>query len=155
MPPTETKERKIEFPSTLDRYYASAIYGLTQPTQFVQSHPAHRGLLTKSRISHSQISKEPKTSLLARSELVFTWLIRWWGGDSANAVPHEINFASEFPTFGEIAEVNSAWVQWPSLALGEPPSWSWLTPMPGKYALPDSLLETSQGAAVKQIEFHS
>ena len=55
-------------------------------------------------------------------------------GDSANAVPHDINYASEFPTFGEIAEVNSTGVQWSSLALGEPPWWSWLTPMPGKYA---------------------
>ncbi len=42
-------------------------------------------------------------------------------GDSANAVPHNINYASEFPTFGEIAEVNSTGVQWSSLALGEPP----------------------------------
>ena len=56
-------------------------------------------------------------------------------GDSANAVPHNINYASEFPTFGEIAEVNSTGVQWSSLALGEPPWWSWLTPMPGKYAV--------------------
>ncbi len=42
-------------------------------------------------------------------------------GESANAVPHNINYASEFPTFGEIAEVNSAGMQWSSLALGEPP----------------------------------
>ena len=55
-------------------------------------------------------------------------------GDSANAVPHDINDAPEFPTFGEIAEVNSTAVQWSSLALGEPPCWSWLTPTPGKYA---------------------
>ena len=27
-------------------------------------------------------------------------------------------------------------MQWKSLTLGEPPSWSWLTPGPGKYALP-------------------
>ena len=30
--------------------------------------------------------------------------------------------------------VNHSEVQWSSLTLGEPPSWSWLTPEPGKYA---------------------
>jgi len=28
-------------------------------------------------------------------------------GSSANAAPHNRNYASEFPTFGEIAEVNT------------------------------------------------
>ena len=43
-------------------------------------------------------------------------------GDSANAVPPRRNNASEFPTFGEVAEVNSSGVQWISLALKGPPS---------------------------------
>ena len=55
-------------------------------------------------------------------------------GIARTQFPTNINYASEFPTFGEIAEVNPARVQWKGLALGEPPSWSWLTPMPGKYA---------------------
>ena len=40
-------------------------------------------------------------------------------GDSANVFPHDMNYASEFPTFGEIAEVNLTGVQWSSLALGK------------------------------------
>jgi len=32
--------------------------------------------------------------------------------------PHRINYASEFPTFEEIAEVNPTGVQWKGLALG-------------------------------------
>ena len=64
-------------------------------------------------------------------------------GDSANAVPHDRNYASEFPTFGEIAEVNSIGVQWSSLALGEPPCWSRLTPTPGKYVLMLVLMKVS------------
>ena len=55
-------------------------------------------------------------------------------GKARTQSPTKRNYASEFPTFGEIAEVNPTWVQWKGLALGEPPSWSWLTPMPGKYA---------------------
>ena len=39
-------------------------------------------------------------------------------------------------------------MQWKGLALGEPPSWSWLTPQPGKYDHgTDSLVDT--------IQFHS
>ena len=38
--------------------------------------------------------------------------------------PHNINYASEFPTLEEIAEVNLSGVQRISLALEVPPSWS-------------------------------
>ncbi len=42
--------------------------------------------------------------------------------DSANAVPTIRNCTPEFPTFGGIAKVNpDRGVQWPGLALGEPP----------------------------------
>ena len=47
--------------------------------------------------------------------------------------PTNKNDALELPTFGVIVEVSSSSVQWKSLTLGESPSWSWLTPMPGKY----------------------
>ena len=36
--------------------------------------------------------------------------------------PMITNYAVEFPTFEEIAEVSTAGVQWISLALGKPPS---------------------------------
>ena len=36
-------------------------------------------------------------------------------------IPTNKNNALEFPTFGEIAEVNHSVVQWSSLALEEPP----------------------------------
>jgi len=42
--------------------------------------------------------------------------------DSANAVPTNRNYTTELSTFGIIAGVNPAAVQWPGLALGPPPS---------------------------------
>ena len=48
--------------------------------------------------------------------------------------PTNKNDAVELPTFGAITGVNLTEVQWKGLALGEPPSWSWFTPQPGKYA---------------------
>ena len=65
----------------------------------------------------------------------FLWVwVSLLQGIARTQFPTNINYASEFPTFGEIAEVNPTAVQWKGLALGEPPCWSWLTPMPGKYA---------------------
>ena len=55
-------------------------------------------------------------------------------GLARTQTPTTRNCAPEFPTFGEIAKVNPTEVQWKGLALGEPPSWSRLTPTPGKYA---------------------
>ena len=49
--------------------------------------------------------------------------------------PTNKNYAFELPTFGVIVGVNPTVVQWPGLTLEEPPSWSWLTSTPGKYAL--------------------
>ena len=56
-------------------------------------------------------------------------------GLARTQIPTNTNYAVEFPTFGEIAGVNPTVVQWKGLALGEPPSWSRLTPQPGKYEL--------------------
>ena len=44
------------------------------------------------------------------------------------------NCALELPTFGVIVGVNPSGVQWKGLTPEEPPSWSWLTSAPGKYA---------------------
>ena len=44
------------------------------------------------------------------------------------------NYALELPTFGVIVGVSLTGVQWRGLTLEEPPSWSWLTSAPGKYA---------------------
>ena len=55
-------------------------------------------------------------------------------GLARTQIPTNKNDDVEFPTFGEIAGVNHSLVQWSSLALEEPPSWSWLTSRPGKYA---------------------
>ena len=44
------------------------------------------------------------------------------------------NYALELPTFGVIVGVSLTGVQWKGLTLEEPPSWSWLTSAPGKYA---------------------
>ena len=49
--------------------------------------------------------------------------------------PTNKNYALELPTFGVIVGVSPTGVQWRGLALEEPPSWSRLTSVPGKYAL--------------------
>ena len=43
-------------------------------------------------------------------------------GLARTQIPTNINYAVEFPTFGEIAGVNPTEVQWKGLALEEPPS---------------------------------
>ena len=50
-------------------------------------------------------------------------------GLARTQIPTNRNDDAEFPTFGEIAGVNHSLVQWSSLALEEPPSWSWLRPL--------------------------
>ena len=57
-------------------------------------------------------------------------------GIARTQTPTNKNYALELLTFGTIAGVSPTVVQWTSLTLGEPPSWSWLTPVPGKYAQP-------------------
>ena len=42
-------------------------------------------------------------------------------GLARTQIPTNINYAIEFPTFGEIAGVNPTEVQWKGLALEEPP----------------------------------
>ena len=42
-------------------------------------------------------------------------------GLARTQIPTNINYAVEFPTFGEIAGVNPTGVQWKGLALEEPP----------------------------------
>ena len=48
--------------------------------------------------------------------------------------PTNKNYALELPTFGAIVGVSQTEVQWNGLILEEPPSWSRLTSVPGKYA---------------------
>ena len=61
-------------------------------------------------------------------------------GIARTQTPTNKNYALELLTFGTIAGVSPPVVQWTSLTLGEPPSWSWLTPVPGKYAQPTAQL---------------
>lgn len=49
-------------------------------------------------------------------------------GRARTQSPTTRNYAVEIPTFGEFAGVSTTGVQWLSLALGEPPSWSWYLP---------------------------
>ena len=48
--------------------------------------------------------------------------------------PTNKNYTLELPTFGVIVGVSLTGVQWKGLTLEEPPSWSWLTSVSGKYA---------------------
>ena len=47
--------------------------------------------------------------------------LRYKQGLARTQIPTNKNYALEFPTFGEIAEVSHPEVQWNSLALEEPP----------------------------------
>ena len=49
--------------------------------------------------------------------------------------PTNKNYALELPIFGAIVGVSQTEVQWNGLILEEPPSWSRLTSVPGKYAI--------------------
>ena len=55
-------------------------------------------------------------------------------GIARTQTPTNKNYALELFTFETIVGVSLSVVQWTGLTLGEPPSWSWLTPAPGKYA---------------------
>ena len=61
----------------------------------------------------------------------FLWLAD--KGIARTQTPTNKNYALELFTFETIVGVNLSDVQWTGLTLGEPPSWSWLTPTPGKY----------------------
>ena len=55
------------------------------------------------------------------SEFLLLLLMFDYQGLARTQIPTNINYAVEFPTFGEIAGVSSTEVQWKSLALREPP----------------------------------
>ena len=52
---------------------------------------------------------------------LFNYFIFVLKGLARTQIPTNRNYAPEFPTFGEIAEVSYSEVQWNSLALEEPP----------------------------------
>lgn len=56
---------------------------------------------------------------------VFVFFIQ---GRAGTQSPTTTNYTVEFPTFGETSGVSTSRVQWTSLALGKPPSWSWYFP---------------------------
>ena len=73
-------------------------------------------------------------SLVSYLELIEShWTSNYYSGSARTLDPTNKNYAPELSTFGIIIEVNQSEVQWTSLTLGEPPSWSGLTPVPGKY----------------------
>ena len=62
-------------------------------------------------------------------------LLLWYKGIARTQSPTNKNYALKWSTFETIVGVNQPEVQWASLILEEPPSWSWLTSEPGKYAV--------------------
>ena len=58
---------------------------------------------------------------------------KFYQGIARTQSPTNKNDALELPTFGVIVGVSPTEVQWRGLALEEPPSWSRLTSVPGKY----------------------
>ena len=65
-------------------------------------------------------------SLLAIRDLLggIPYLVYFIQGRARTQSPTNINYASESPTFGAIAQVNPPGVQWTGLAVGEPPTGS-------------------------------
>ena len=70
---------------------------------------------------------QPRQKQLAKDPLVY-FLQQNNQGRARTQSPTTRNYAVEIPTFGEFARVSTTGVQWLSLALGEPPSWSWYLP---------------------------
>ena len=77
-------------------------------------------------ISRTSTVLKCKYTCLTPSEVHGTVKLK---GLARTQIPTNRNDDAEFPTFGEIAGVNHSLVQWSSLALEEPPSWSWLRPL--------------------------
>jgi hypothetical protein len=73
------------------------------------------------------------------SDCHFAWFLIW--GIARTQSPTNKNCAFKWSTFETIVGVNWPEVQWDSLILEEPPSWSWLTSTPGKYAIIESILQ--------------
>lgn len=101
-----------------------------------------RGAVIRQKLS---IKKEhdrvrPKRVKIAQKSFGFLGSIRaiyfisFMKGRARTQCPTITNYTPESPTFGEIARVNQACVQWQGLALGERPCRSTFTPVPGKYA---------------------
>ena len=101
-------------------------------------------LMSSKQSETSESSESSVSSNLSKSSESPESSAMWKKGLARTQIPTNKNYASELPTFGVIAGVSYSVVQWSSLALGEPPWWSWLTPMPGKYALTVSRGNISQ-----------
>ena len=85
---------------------------------------------TKSRCSLNKLTKNYTIHRLGTSQLASAMI---WGIARTQS-PTNKNCALKWSTFETIVGVNQPEVQWDSLTLEEPPSWSWLTSAPGKYA---------------------
>ena len=88
---------------------------------------------TTTTTTDGNILINPQKCLQGGSEFRTEFQVEACERESANAVPTNKNCALELSTFGIIVGVSHTGVQWHSLALGEQPSWSLLTPAPGKY----------------------
>ena len=71
----------------------------------------------------SYINIPPKYTVVPTSSTFYFPVSTFYlKGLARTQIPTNINYAIEFPTFGEIAGVNPTEVQWKGLALEEPPS---------------------------------
>ena len=100
-------------------FFRSILFGRFRQT--TNTHKTNR----KSKLPTSAMPMSPTTFCIIQ-------------GIARTQSPTNKNDALELPTFGVIVGVSPTEVQWKSLALEEPPSWSWLTSAPGKYAPPES-----------------
>ena len=71
---------------------------------------------------------------LGQSYDATSWDVSSRKGIARTQTPTNKNYTLELFTFETIIGVNLSVVQLAGFTLGEPPSWSWLTPTPGKYA---------------------
>ena len=91
------------------------------------------------QLEHPSIDKRAVTMDSTSSDCCFAWFII--RGIARTQSPTNKNCAFKWSTFETIVGVNWPEVQWDSLILEEPPSWSWLTSTPGKYAMIEFILQ--------------
>ena len=85
------------------------------------------------QLSSSNLQLQPSASDCFKQRGI-NFISVYFKGIARTQSPTIKNYALELPTFGVIVGVNQTVVQWKGLTLEEPPSWSWLTSAPGKYA---------------------
>ena len=131
-------------PAILNEY----VWPLTTRCNVSHTHIYIYGTYMKLTCAQKSVEKEwnfRAVCSICRGGGEFFILNKWWG-DSADAVPHYHKLCSRDSHIWGIRRGQSAGVQWLSLALGEPPSWSWCLPCQVSMSCTSLLWATDSGS---------